>query len=63
MNVMWQELDAEQAVTVEDAGQSRKIKHPSLPRPLWFVLSRKGNWIWLPYKQNENGFGTGYILR
>jgi len=62
MNIVWQQLDESLAVTVEDAGRSRKIKHPSLRRPLWFVLSRKGNWIWLPHK-TKNGFGTGYVLR
>ncbi len=61
--IFWTELDAGRCVVVEDAGESRKIRHPDSGRAKYFVRSRAGHWYWLGPVIDGHGARKGYIIK
>jgi hypothetical protein len=65
---MWTELQANECEVkrVDDRYgnvASVQIKHPSLPRALWFTKSQKGNWYWRKTGRSGDTYADGYIIR
>jgi hypothetical protein len=59
----WIELDAARVEIVEDYGNSRKIRHPDMPRARYFVLSKAGNWYWRNTDKATHRDARGYIIK
>ena len=60
---LWTGLDAARVVILEDYGESRKLRHPNLKRPLYFVKSRRGNWYWRATDRQTDWHARGYIIK
>ena len=65
---MWTELQANECKVVkvdERSGHiaSVQIKHANIPRPLWFIESRAGNWYWRNTGGDNSQYAHGYIVK
>lgn len=67
-STQWIELQAEDCTVLkvdERQGEilSVQIKHSTLRRPLWFTISRRGNFYWRDTGRGSDTFAEGYIIK